>query len=413
MTAIPGSLGLPLFGAAAQTIEFLQGWEAYFLSRQAKHGGVFRVNIGGPAIALLDSTAVAAALDASKVRKRYGFGPRKPPPELVGNIVPIMFTNDEEHTRLKTFALNLLRRKAGTLDAAFSAAADPAFARWEKLDRFDAAEEIEGMLADLVFSWWFGFRADAADLRIWVNDLLAPRFLPWRTANDRRMAEAYGRLLAQVEASPGFAELAASAHADAGLDAASAARHLLFIAGFNAWSGLRGLLASYIAEAALHPEIARGNESVRTAHVVLEVLRLHPPAPIVFGEARHAFTLTTDNGAVDVAEGELLMSVLSLAQRDPAVLADGTAFRPERFLDPTLARRCVFWSGGPEGAETTTANKVCPGRDVVPAIARSFADRWSGYDVTLATPPAWSRVKMLQANRPETRLDVVGFRRRT
>src|SRR5262245_18796068 len=126
MSEVPGSAGPPVLGSVVQTVEFLRGWHAYFTRRRARFGGVFRTNVGGPAVTLLDAAAVRVALDAAKVRKRYGFGPRKPPPDLVGNIVPVMFENDEAHARLKGFVLGWMRSRADELPAAFDRAADAA-----------------------------------------------------------------------------------------------------------------------------------------------------------------------------------------------------------------------------------------------------------------------------------------------
>lgn len=422
--SIPGDPGLPLVGVLSHTLEFMRGWEAYFVSRRALYGGVFRTNIGGPAITLLDPIAVAAALDATKVRKRYGFGPRKPKPALIGGIVPIMFTNDAEHDRLKGLLLGVLRRRAGLLPALYAEISAPWRTALLAGPAFDACRAVEELLAQLIFRWLFDLppsaQIEAADLRGWLDTLLAPKFAPWPTAVDRTMAESYARLFVLARGSP---VVEAFPHADleaAGLDREQLARHLLFVGGFNAWSGMRGLLGSMVAELALmpaedraalrgadpwHPPADLSAENAGVHRVVLETLRMHPPAPIVFGEARADFRLPTRAGDVEVKAGELLMSVLSLAQRDPS-LGDPDTFRPGRFTDASLPSRCLFWAGGPDGLATGSTNTVCPGQDVVPAIARAFANDWLKLDVVLSGSPQWSTVKMIQANRPERGVQV-------
>ena len=417
---VPGDLGLPLVGVVQHTLEFMRGWEAYFLSRRALHGGVFYTNVGGPAITLLDPIAVAAALDVTKVKKRYGFGPKKPAPALVGDIVPIMFTNDAEHDALKGFLLNVLRQRFARLPEVYAEVAPRWFA--SLVAPFDASKAIEGLLAELVFTWLLEVKADPADLRGWLDTLLVTKFLPFENDTDRHMAACYTRLLALVKTSPVLESLAAQA--PAGLDRDAVAKHLLYVAGFNAWSGLRGLLTSMVAELAAMSEPERSSiqgesnpwrppedlaaPEAGIQRVVLESLRLHPPAPIVFGEARADFELPTATGPVQVREGEILMSVLTLAQRDPS-LGDPEAFRPARFEDPGMARRALFWAGGPDGVPTGASNTVCPGQDIVPAIARAFCADWSRAQVTLSEPSRWSRITMIQANRPENGVPVGGF----
>ncbi len=427
---IPSDPGLPLLGHAlstvTETLEFLRGWQPYFLARRARHGGVFRTNIGAPAITLLDPVAVGAALDVTKVRKRYGFGPRKPRPALVGDIVPVMFSNDAEHDQLKGMVLTLMRRRFGLLSGIYAEIAPAWRARLMAAGPCDGAQAIEDLLADLVFRWLLGLEKgpSAADLRGWLDTLLAPRFAPWPTATDRVMAGSYARLVTLARASPVVVDLPDADLQAAGVDRDQLARHLLFVAGFNAWSGLRGLLASMAAELSTWSDEARAaarttadpwrptGENAALQRIVLETLRLHPPAPIVFGEARADFALPTSTGTVEVKAGELLMSVLSLAQRDPS-LGDPDVFRPDRFADPTLAARSLYWAGGPDGVPTGATNTVCPGQDVVPAIARAFCADWLTLDVAVAEPPRWSTITMVQANRPENGLRLTRVSART
>ncbi|KAI3681898.1 hypothetical protein L6452_36704 [Arctium lappa] len=95
--------------------------------------------------------------------------------------------------------------------------------------------------------------------------------------------------------------------------------------------------------------------------VVKEVLRLHPPGPLL-SWARLAITDTTIDGH-DVAAGTMAMVNMWAISRDPEIWKDPLQFEPERFLDGSLKDLSVMGSDlrlAPFGS----GRRSCPGKNL-------------------------------------------------
>ncbi|XP_024992916.1 cytochrome P450 78A9-like [Cynara cardunculus var. scolymus] len=95
--------------------------------------------------------------------------------------------------------------------------------------------------------------------------------------------------------------------------------------------------------------------------VVKEVLRLHPPGPLL-SWARLAITDTTIDGH-DVGAGTMAMVNMWAISRDPEIWKDPLEFQPERFLDGSLKDMSVMGSDlrlAPFGS----GRRSCPGKNL-------------------------------------------------
>lgn len=421
----------PILGRIADTREFLRGWRAFFERRREAFGStVFRTQIAWPAVTLIDVEGFQVLFDTGAVQKRYGFGPAIPRRDLVGGIVPTVFANDEAHARQKRFLLEIVADATPRLEKTVLDWVDRAIARWDEAEKpFDWGKEGDDLLASVLFEWILGTAADSADVRGWIDHVLSP--LPWDLPTPRAprpAREARDRLLIAIRGAPRFAEVAAGGRDAAGWSSDETARQLLFLLCFNAWGGLHGVWRSLLAEISLdplladriHAEIAAAVPAGRPglAHLgrmpllrgcVLETLRLHGPVPFAYGQARRDLIVRSGTGAYRVRRGEMLQGSFWMAGRDPSAFEDPDRFDPARHARPEVARR-VLWANGPGDLAPGPEDKICAGRDVVPAIlalllARLLQDRrW-----TLQDAPRWSDRRMLVGNRPVEPLLVTSF----
>jgi cytochrome P450 len=96
--------------------------------------------------------------------------------------------------------------------------------------------------------------------------------------------------------------------------------------------------------------------------VVKEVLRLHPPGPLL-SWARLAIT-DTDVDGYDVPAGTTAMVNMWAITRDPQVWADPLKFSPERFLSKEVTADVEFSVSGSDLrlAPFGSGRRTCPGR---------------------------------------------------
>lgn len=412
---IPGA-GLPLVQRITDTREFLGGWRSFFETRRERYrSNVFRTAVVFPAISILDVRGFDVLLDATKVRKRFGFGPAIPRRDLLAGVVPTVFRNDAPHDARKAFLLEWMALRGPELHRALDGAIDRGIARWAGLPTpFDWGAEADRLLAEFLFDWLLGTRPELEDVRTWFEAGFSP--VPWDVPippAPRPAREARDRLLATIRGAPAFPEAAALGRSRGGMDDREVAAQFLFMLVANAWGGLQGAWRSLLAELSLHPEVAEAIAADPAGGMargaVLETLRLRGPVPFAYGEARKDLRIESSSGSFPVRRGEMLMGVFWLAARDPDFFPDPERFDPTRPLDSDLARG-LLWSNGTGDTPALPDNKVCAGKDIVPAVlercVRRIVPAWQW---TLASPPRWSDTDLPLGNRPVDPLLVTHF----
>jgi len=412
---IPGG-GLPILQRFTDTGEFLKGWRAFFESRRERYrSNVFRTSVVFPAISILDVRGFDVLLDATKVRKRFGFGPAIPRRDLLSGVVPTVFHNDAAHDVRKAFVLEWMGMRGPELHRALDRALEEAMGRWATAGKpFDWGADADRLLADFLFDWLLGARPELSDVRTWFDAGFSP--IPWDVplpSAPRPARKARDRLLATIRGAPGLPEAAALGRTRAGMEEPEVAAQLLFMLVANAWGGLQGAWRSLMAELSIHPEVADaiagdpGGGMARGA--VLETLRLRGPVPFAYGEARDDLRIESSSGSFPVRKGEMLMGVFWLAARDPDFFPDPERFDPSRTADPRFLR-ALLWSNGTGETPTRTDNKVCAGRDIVPSVLERCVQRIvPAWQWTLGSTPRWSDTDLPLGNRPVEPLIVTDF----
>ncbi len=421
------------------TLEFKQGWKKFFDSRHAKYNStVFRTRIAIPAITILDVRGFQPLFDETLVKKHYGFGPAIPRHDMVGNIVPTVFENDERHTSQKAFVLELIHRETSRLIPVLTATLQPYLQKWATAQApFDWGADADAILSNTLFDWLLGAHPAASDVALWIANVLSP--VPWDLpvfhASEAALA-ARDRILHAIQAAPKFQAAASLAFEMAGLGKDETAKQILFYLCFNAWAGLQGAWLSLMGELSLNPDVqariaAEAQSSAPNGFdfsavsfadiarmptlrgAVSEAMRLHGPVPFAYGEAIQDFVIHSTTGDYAVRQGEMLMGVFLMAGRDPYVFSEPDRFDPGRYSDPTAVQG-LLWANGPGDAAPAPTNKMCAGRDVVNLILQLLAlGVVSNWEWKLQEKPTWSDVKMIQANAPEQKLVVTSFRHRT
>lgn len=410
----------PLLGLVWHTLDFFvfSGWERYFEKRRASHNStVFKTHFPTKAVAILDHQGLEPLFNwDGRLEKDHAFGWAKPPPALVGNIVPSVFLPAESHDPYKAFYMEVLKTRAKALIPTFLSVSSDFHRKWREMQRFSWTEEAENFCATLVFQWFLGEAPNPKDVRkLYLNLFLhtfvaVTKYLPWSAHS--RSVPIFRRLLSFLRGTKGFAELSALARKMGLEDEDALAKQMLFLFGMNSFLGLQGMTKSLIGELSLRPELREalraeirstigesleGNLSFEVLgrmpildQVVKEVLRLHPPVFFIFGRAARDFTLTAKTGRYAVSAGDQLMGVLPIAHLDDGVYPEPKTFRPGRFEESQTADH-LLWPHGPHYGEVTPHSRICPGKDLAVIIGKLFCvtlladNEWE-----LKTPPRWS-----------------------
>lgn len=399
-----------LVSSAPDLLEYQRDGAAYYERRRARAGAdVFAVDFGVDATAILDPEALGLLFDASRTKKRFGFGAIGIADALVGGQPPTMFVNGVEHDAQKRFWLELVRSRAAVLGAVMDRTLARYLPRWRELGVFDWDRELEACLAEFVFLWLLEIPGRPKLLRSWLDEIFAVVELGGAFKDAE---QAYAELLDYVDAAPRFAAIAEQA-AVSNLSREWARNDLVFGLGFNAWAGLLGLCRSMIGELSLAPELAAAlradpdPEGPTVRRFVLETLRLHPPVDQLWAETLVPVVVESGGREHPLEAGALVMTSAYMIHRDPRSFAEPERFDPARFSDPS-ARSRLIWANGYDGGSPLATNKMCAGRDVVvEAACRFIAGLVVGARWTLAEPPEWSMLG--EAGGPDNGLEVARF----
>jgi prostaglandin-endoperoxide synthase 2 len=440
---IPGSYGWPLVGWIWDTLDIFlfSGVDKFFRRRQEKLGStVFKINLFQPTIAMLDHRAISslfASKDLVQEKPSNRFQFQIPPLPLVGNVAPSMFGDGDAHDVPKRVYQRLLRERADTLAPVFQQTLNEFTDRWLKKQRFNFRDELEDFVVTFVFRWMLGANPVPGDVRYLYNNIFShwamplTRYLPF--SGFRRSLGIYGRLLEFVKTSPKFAEIAQLAAAEGLRDQEVLAKHLCFVLGMNSFLGNQNFLKSIIGELNLHAALCdklrgeieeavpgEGPVDVRRLmqglpsldKTLREILRLHPPVFFVYGRATRDRVIESASGEFAIAEGDLVLGVIPMAQRDPGVFDHPEQFDADRFRHPRASEHLI-WPRGPHDDPVAPEGRTCPGKDVALVIAKLFcAELLPNYDWRLKNIPAWSWRFTLNVAAPKGKLAVTSFARR-
>ncbi|KAH6830086.1 allene oxide synthase [Perilla frutescens var. hirtella] len=439
---IPGEYGLPFIGPMKDRLSYFysQGGELnYFTTRMEKYQStVFRCNMPpGPFIArnprvvcLLDAVSFQTLFDTSKVEKRDVLdGTYMPSTSFTGRYRACAYLDPSEpnHAILKSFYLSLLAKKHHKFIPLFRQAMSGLLSGLENELSTQGTSYFNDLSDSMSFEFVFRLLCDKSpsetnlgsdgpkSVDLWLFGQLAPlmtlglKFVP-NFLEDLVLhtfpipfflvKSDYNKIYdAFYESAGSFLDEAEKA----GLKRDEACHNLVFLAGFNAYGGMKNVFPALIkwvgnGGADLHRRLAaeiraavkeKGvslaaleKEMPLTKSVVYEVLRIEPSVPYQYGKAKQDFKFENHENSFMVKKGEMLFGYQPIATKDPRIFKDPDEFVADRFVgEGEKLLDYVFWSNGRETDDPTAKNKQCPAKDLVVMLCRlMLVDFFLKYD---------------------------------
>ncbi|PON76931.1 Allene oxide synthase [Parasponia andersonii] len=429
---IPGSHGLPFFSALKDRLDYFynQGRDEFFLSRIKQHGStVFRTNMPpGPFIAsdprvvtVLDAVSFPILLDNSKVEKRNVLdGTFMPSTSFTGGhrVCAYLDPSEPKHAALKGFFLSVLASKHNTFIPLFRACLSELFATIEDNLNDKKTANFNSLSDDMSFNFIFRLFCDqkpgecglGPKVHTHIDKWLFFQLHPLISLGLSKFLNLFEDCLLHMLPLPsffvksGYDKLYDAFYSSAGsvLDEAErrfgirreeACHNLVFLAGFNAYGGMKAWFPALIkwvgsGGESLHRQLADEIRTVveeeggvsfaalekmsLTKSVVYEALRIDPPVPFQYGKAKEDIVVHSNDVAFQIKKGEMIFGYQPLATKDPRVFENPEEFVGHRFVGEEGEKllKYVYWSNGRETEDPTVDNKQCPGRDLVVLLSR-------------------------------------------
>lgn len=436
LKTIPGSYGLPFFGAIKDRLDFFwfQGQTKFWTSRMDKYKStVFRVNVApsppgfrtSSVIMLLDQRSFPILFDVSKVEKKdVLLANYMPSLSLFGGTRPCVFLDpsEEMHTKVKSFVMDIIKLNGSKWIPEMEKAALEVFPKWDLEMKDKAKTEVNthtSQLACNVLVRTVLGRDPAAPgeatlstngpsmFQTWLAPLVAPIasvglphiieeltfhsfpvptfFVSGTYKKLGKFFETYGT------------ELIDMAESKYDIGRHEALHNIIFFMGFNAFGGLQLFLPYMVkhvggAGKKLHDTLVkevreavqeqgggtltmaalRRMELVRST--VYECLRMSPPVAYQYAKAKEDIIVESHDARYEIKKGELIGGCQPMAMRDPRVFKDAENFVAERFMGEEGKRliKYVLWGNGPADGHTSVSNKQCAANDLVPLLCQAF-----------------------------------------
>jgi cytochrome P450 len=404
----PGGGGLPLLG---ETLPFLKDGFGFVASRTARHGPIWQTRILGRRTAVLAGPDASGRFIDSEVQ-RAGAMPPHVQELFGGSSLPLL--DGDPHLSRKTFILQAFTRDAlaGYLPAIERSVA-AALERWAGEEETVWIPELKRLSIEVICATVMGIppgaetealRADYQHVLRAFSHLPVP--LPG-TAYSRGRA-ALARILARFEAAiaehrleprnDGLSRILAAtdgAGRQIGVEECKVELHHLIIAGLIVFAEL----AAIVQQLTGHPEVrARleaevaglaglpdGRESGGAGslpgltqealagapyllQVVMEVKRLCPILPVLFGKARQSFEFKGRS----VPAGWMVLWAHRASHVTAEIYPDPERFDPERFAPARSEHRRHPHAFVPHGAGPAHGHR-CPGTDFATTLMQVFA----------------------------------------
>lgn len=389
----PGSRGLPLVG---ETLAFLKDGFRFIEERRARHGPVFRTSILGRDTAVIIGPAASERFVDQRLIARTGSQPGFLFELFAGPSLPHL--DDAEHLRRKTLVNAAFDRAAlASYLPGLERVIEAGLERWRARGALPWIPELKRVAIEGICGNFLGLSGEQLATVVADYDTVTkgigglPVALPGTAF--RRGLRARDRLLALFDAAigerrrqaatDGLSRMLGASLNGSGLsdDAARRELHHIVIAGYVVFAELAWL----VIELARHPRVReRVAEEVCAVpgpltlasldgmtyltQVVMEVKRLCPILPAIFGIARAPFELAGHT----VPAGWMVLWALRSTHLDPQVYTDPLTFDPERFSAERAEHRRHEHAFVPQGAGSRTGHR-CPGEDYATYFMKSFA----------------------------------------
>lgn len=432
MKPIPGDCGHPFFGPFRDRLAYFynEGRDKFFENRIQKHKStIFKTNMPpGPLIAscsrvvcLLDAVSFPILFDTSKVEKRDVLdGTFLPSLAYTGGhrVCAYLDPSEPKHTSLKSFILSTLSSRHHKFIPLFQTGLSELFNELEAQISTKSEAYFNTLSDTMSFNYVFRLFCDESpsEARIGfkgpklVDKWLLFQLAPLGSLGLLPKALCYFEdILLRTFTFPFFlvksdykklydvfyefgSSVLDEAEGKFGIERDEACHNLVFLAGFNAYGGMKVLFPGLIKWVALagqklHKKLADEirtiveveggvtlsalNKMVLTKSVVYEYLRIDPPVPFQYAKAKVDFVVQSHDAAFEIKKGEMIFGYQPFATKDPKVFEYPEEFVADRFVgEGEKLLKYVYWSNGRETEETTAGNKHCAGKDLVVLLCR-------------------------------------------
>ncbi|KVH93265.1 allene oxide synthase 3-like [Cynara cardunculus var. scolymus] len=426
---IPGDYGWPFFGPIKDRYDYFynQGKDDFFKTRIQKYNStVIRTNMPpGPfissnprVVAVLDSKSFTVLFDNTKVEKKNILdGTYMPSTAFFGGyrVCAFLDTAESNHHALKSFFLSFLASSHKKFIPYLRTSLSELFVSLENdisdKKSADFNDNSDNMAFDFVFRLVTGVNPSDTKLQSkgpgTVSTWLALQLAPLGTAGLKYVPNFIDDIIHTVRLpffviKSGYKKLynavydsAASLLDEAeksGINREEACHNLVFLAGFNAFGGMKVLFPSLIKWIAsggesLHNRLAEEIRTVvkeegditfsalekmpLTKSVVYEALRIDPPVPFQYAKAKEDIVVESHDAAFQIKKGEVIFGYQPLATKDPKVFINPEEFVADRFVgEGEKLLQYVYWSNARETDAPTADNKQCPAKDLVVLCSR-------------------------------------------
>jgi cytochrome P450 len=391
----PGTNGLPLIG---ETLPFLKDGFGFVADRTARYGPIFRTRILGRPTAVLAGPDASGRFIDSEVQ-RSGAMPPHIQELFAGSTLPLL--DGDPHLSRKTFILAAFARDAlAAYLPAIERMVAEALERWAGEPEVVWIPELKRLSIEVICATVMGIPAGPEtealrrDYQLVLHAFSAlPIPLPGSTFSRGRAALA--RILARFEAAvrehqrqprdDGLSRILAAtdgAGRRIGVEECKAELHHLIIAGLIVFAEL----AAIVLQLTRHPEVrerlqaeveglpAAAGLSLETfagapymMQVVMEVKRLCPIIPVLFGKARESFEFKGRT----VPAGWMVLWAHRASHVSSDVYSDPERFDPERFAPGRAEHRRHPYAFVPHGAGPAHGHR-CPGTDLATCLMQVF-----------------------------------------
>ncbi|XP_027112362.2 allene oxide synthase 3-like [Coffea arabica] len=449
---IPGDYGWPLFGVRRDRSDYYykQGADEFFRSRVEKYKStVFRCNMPpGPFMAhnskvvtVLDAVSFPILFDNSRVEKKDVLdGTYMPSTTFTGGYRACAYldTDEPSHAEIKGLFLSQLAKLHNRFIPMFQSSLSELFVKLDDDMSKDGKANFNDLSDQASFDFVFRLLCDNKspadpDTKIgsdgptsfdkWLFFQLAPlvslgnKFIPHFLED--LLLHTFGLPFFLVK--PGYQKLydAFYKYGSTILDEAvkrgikrdEACHNLVFLAGFNAYGGMKILFPALIkwvgaAGEKLHRRLA---EEIRTVvkeeggvtlsglnrmslvkSVAYEALRIEPPVPFQYGKAREDIVINSHDSSFLIKKGEMIFGYQPFATKDPKIFANAEEFVGDRFVgEGEKLLEYVYWSNGRETDNPSQNDKQCPAKDLVVLLSRltlvEFFLKYDTFTVDAAT----------------------------
>ncbi|KAM3695206.1 hypothetical protein ACJW31_07G114800 [Castanea mollissima] len=427
---IPGNCGRPFFGPIKDRFDYFyhQGKDTFFQTRMLKHQStVFRTNMP-PApfissnpnvITLLDAISFPILFDNSKVQKLNVLsGTYMPSTAFFGGYRVCAFLDPSEpkHAILKGLFFSILASRHDKFIPLFRSCLSELFINIED-QVSDKGKSYFNTLSDsMSFDFVFRLFCDQNPLDTSIGSKGPTLFDKWLffqlapliTLGLPKLFNFLEDLLLHSIPLPPF--LVKSSYKklynafyvsmtsildeaeQCGIKRSEACHNLVFMAGFNAYGGMKTLFPALIkwvglAGEKLHRQLCDEIRNIvrveggvtlsaldkmtLTKSVVYEALRIDPPVPFQYGKAKEDLVVHSHDAAFEIKKGEMIFGYQPFATKDPKVFEDPEEFVGHRFVgEGEKLLKYVYWSNGREIDDPTVENKQCPGKNLVLLLSR-------------------------------------------